>query len=551
MPFGEVANHCFYPLNCNQMDTINEKYNVKITVLSPLNIGAGAEKDWIKGVDFVVKGNILYHLSLNKMIQQGVDMEKLSSYFANKDDKSILGFIGNKLDEVKDACFTFPIDSSNDVKTCIKNELNNKPIIPGSSLKGAIRSIIYQYLLGKDHDNRPSEKDYFGRSTKGDELMRFIKFSDAEFERTELINTKIFNLRNDKNNWLGGWKHEFRGKTSNKFEPIGFNTIYETIPAKAISIANIMLSKCTFDKIDHANKAMKEKLFDIKFLFQIINNHTRAYIDKEIQFFETYATDKTGEIIDFLNQIKTEISSENSSCVLKMSAGSGFHSITGDWQYSDYVNTGLNNGKKKYKSRKIAVHGDVFSMMGFVKLSTVSDEEFVLIRKEKQERLQKIELDMQLEQERVAEERRKIVENKYGELISRAKRHFENEAYDDSRALLKKAEELLPEGDKHRDLLDKINNIIEEQRRKQEEERERLSNMSPDEREKEKFVKATKEQLGELINASLLNRDLTNSFFQWLKDFLKQRGLWKTEGKPEKDKTVKRCLSIEKKISNN
>lgn len=43
-----------------------------------------------------------------------------------------------------------------------------------------------------------------------------------------------------------------------------------------------------------------------------------------------------------------------------MSAGSGFHSITGDWQFSDYTNTeiwkdGRNAGKMKYKSRKIAV----------------------------------------------------------------------------------------------------------------------------------------------------------------------------------------------------
>jgi CRISPR/Cas system CSM-associated protein Csm5 (group 7 of RAMP superfamily) len=489
------------------------------------------------------------------MVQNGIDMEKLSLHFANKDDKAVLGLIGNKLDEIKDVFFTLPVNSSNDVKTCIRNELNNKPIIPGSSLKGAIRSIIYQYLLGNTHDNHPNEKVYFGSSTKGDELMRFIKFSDAEFSVTKLVNTKIFNLQSDKNNnWYGGWKHEFKGRTSKEFKPIGFNTIYEIIPPKETSITNIMFSKYIFDKIPlpHIHKTEKERLFDMKFLFQIINNHTKKYIDKEIQFFKTYATDKTDEIIASLNQIKTEISADNSSCVLKMSAGSGFHSITGDWQYNDYVHIGnWNNGKHKYKSRKIAINGDHFSMMGFVKLSAISNEEFVLIQQEKKEILQKIEFEMQVEKERIATERREIIENEYEKLIFNANRCFENAEYDDSRRLLGKAEKLLSEGDKHRDLLDKIGKTIEKQKRVQAEEKERLSNMSSDEREKEKFVKATKDQYGELINASISNMDLTNSFFQWLKDFLKQHNLWKTEGKPEKDKTVKRCLSIDKKLSNN
>ncbi|MDR3272567.1 MAG: hypothetical protein LBT29_03675 [Flavobacteriaceae bacterium] len=42
------------------MDTLNQKFNIEITVLSPLSIGAGAEKDWVKGIDFVVKNKKLW-----------------------------------------------------------------------------------------------------------------------------------------------------------------------------------------------------------------------------------------------------------------------------------------------------------------------------------------------------------------------------------------------------------------------------------------------------------------------------------------------------------
>jgi CRISPR/Cas system CSM-associated protein Csm5 (group 7 of RAMP superfamily) len=69
-----------------------------------------------------------------------------------------------------------PVNSGNDIKSFIKNELTNKPIIPGSSLKGAVRSVILEYLLQGKKPQRLNEKDYFGDSNKGDELMRFIKF---------------------------------------------------------------------------------------------------------------------------------------------------------------------------------------------------------------------------------------------------------------------------------------------------------------------------------------------------------------------------------------
>ena len=63
-----------------------------------------------------------------------------------------------------------------------------------------------------------------------------------------------------------------------------------------------------------------------------------------------------------------------------MSAGSGFHSITGDWQFKNYSQTGIweqgrHAGKKKYKSRKIAEWNGYLSLMGFVKLRYILPEE--------------------------------------------------------------------------------------------------------------------------------------------------------------------------------
>ncbi|MDR3272566.1 MAG: RAMP superfamily CRISPR-associated protein [Flavobacteriaceae bacterium] len=398
--------------------------------------------------------------------------DELTSYFAAKNEAGLLKKIEGKLEAVSDKIISLPTDTANDVKSFIKNELSGNPIIPGSSLKGAVRSVILDYLIGTQKPTRLDEKDYFGDSNKGDELMRFIKFSDAEFSETTIVNTKIFNLKGSGNNWTGGWKHEFKGGTNDKYKPNGFNTLCEALLPSEKSVCSIMLSKISFGKIVNQNLIHeKQKLFDLKELFQIINNHTKAYLDKEIQFFTQFFTDKTNEIIESLNNIKNQIPNDNSYCVLKMSAGSGFHSITGDWQYDDYVNIGIwsggrNDGKKKYKSRKIAIHDGVFSLMGFVKLQPISDEELGRRNLEKEAEKQRIANEKQAEQNHLEEEKR--IEREYDAKIIEAESFFSKEKYEEALDCFEEAKTLLSDGKKHGEQIVQITNILITKRLKRE-----------------------------------------------------------------------------------
>jgi len=313
---------------------------------------------------------------MKKMIEYGINPAELTTFFASKNHRGLLRKVERFLGEVSDRIMSLPADSNNDIKTFIKNELSGKPIIPGSSLKGALRSVILKYLLRGERPERLNEKNYFGDANEGDELMRFIKISDAEFEDTALVNTKIFNLHKVGNNWEGGWKHAFRGRpgspaTDNHFNPIGFNTIYESLLPSQRSRCTIMLSELGFNKIStHSHLEEKEELFNIHELFNTVNQHTYDYISKEIDFFNNYSqAENSNKIISQLNRISNEIPDHDElcdSCVLKMSAGSGFHSITGDWQYEDYAINQV--GEQKFKSRKIAIYRERFYPMGFVKL---------------------------------------------------------------------------------------------------------------------------------------------------------------------------------------
>jgi hypothetical protein len=200
--------------------------------------------------------------------------------------------------------------------------------------------------------------------------MRFFQFTDIHFEDTFLTNTKIFNLHNNQVNELaGGWKHG-RNETNDKFHATGFTTIYESLQPSIKG--NLMLSfKGVIEQL--YVEAVKNNKIQLppthtaawltknptEQLCQIINTHTLRMLKKEIAFFENYQIDdNTGRVLSKLNDLKNKVErlqDSSKECILRLSAGSGFHSITGDWQYDDYVNTGEHhNGKRKYKSRKIS-----------------------------------------------------------------------------------------------------------------------------------------------------------------------------------------------------
>lgn len=479
------------------MEGINKKYDIVMEVLTPLNIGAGAEKDWVKGVDYIVKGNTLYKLSLKKIAKEGIDLTKLSSYFAQKNNDGVSQIIGNKLDAVCDLKKTIPNDSDNDIKSFIKNQLTGNPVIPGSSIKGAIRSIMFDYL----RDNERNEKEVFGSSNDGDEFMRFIKLSDIEFEKTELVNTKIFNLQGGDNHWRGGWKHELREGTNSKYNPIGFNTIYESIEPGQKSIGTIMLSEKAFNlfgKKLQKNGDKKEKLLSIDNFFSVINQHTKEYLQKEKAFFEKFSTDKTERIIYSIDRLLDQIPTNNNYCIFKMSAGSGFHSITGDWQFDDY-SSGILDRKRdrnaKPKSRKIAINGDIFSLMGFVKLRILSEAEINELKGLKEERILKIaeeqaETARKREEEERLEKEQLLKTEKYESLIVEAKELEANNEYELAYSIYKQAKDLLSEGKKHDDAIIRLEKLF--QQIEIEKKRQKIIDEANRQAEEEKKVRISK-----------------------------------------------------------
>ena len=512
----------------------DKKYAIELEVITPLSVGAGNDNDWLRGIDYVQKNGKVYVLDIKKAVENGIDIDRLTSLFGNSDEKGISLLIGGKLEQVSRYIFTSPVPTTNAIKTFLRTQLYSKPVIAGSSIKGSVRSALFHYLREK---GEKTNEEVFGNMKDGTDLMRFIRIADIEMPSTVLVNTKIFNLRKDGSEWYGGWKHrgtDFEGNshTDEHYNPIGFNTLYECVKPREKGLGSISLAGNAFELMEaQTNKNVsyaekKRQLFagDIRGLFHIINQVTKTYLLKEKAFFEKYSAERSYELEDNIQTLLNMIPGDDSCCLMKMSAGVGFHSITGDWQYDDYEQTGLwtdgrNAGKKKYKSRKTAEYNKHLQLMGFVKLRALSADEVSLYAKSLQKehgeiidsiiapaRLRTAERQKRMDEERsrqLAKEKEKQNEKLCQELLEKAQQSYNESLWDDAIAKAGEAISLYPNNQEAAALIERSKKSKEvEEFRKTEKEAETLKFQQP---------------LVEVIKGKSSAGNLVGTTIKWLK----------------------------------
>ena len=455
----------------SEMTMEDKRYPIELEIITPLSVGAGNDNDWVKGLDFVQKDGKVYVIDVHKVAVAGIDVESITQLFLKYDNDGICQLLGNKIRELSRYVFNLPAKTDNNVKTFLRSQMFDKPLVAGSSIKGSIRSALFNYLRTNEEKN----EDVFGNMKDGTDFMRFVRIGDVEMPSTVLVNTKLFNLRKEGEEWLGGWKL-FMNKTTGSYDPVGFNTLYECVVPGNKGLGNITLAANAFSLLDkygqvkspYADKKLYVLNDPISHLFQIINNVTREYLLKERAFFEKYNADRSDEVLDNIDLLMSMIPDDGSFCLLKMSSGVGFHSITGDWQFDDYDKTkfwtdGRHAGKKKYKSRKIAEYNQRLQLMGFVRLRAISQEE----ASEKEQALMQIHLNQheqkldairqhetELKQKLAEEQARKqaAVEEKrkqehYNLLLQQAHDSYNNKLWAEAIAKADEAATLYPEKD--------------------------------------------------------------------------------------------------------
>ncbi|MBL7791854.1 MAG: type III-A CRISPR-associated RAMP protein Csm5 [Saprospiraceae bacterium] len=227
-------------------------------------------------------------------------------------------------------------------KNALREQLHDgmgKPILPGSSLKGAIRTAIFaQFIYKNTHllnnranlqnrrgkfDDRELIKRCFGKDPNHD-ILRLLQVGDAFFEGTQCYSSNIVNQSGEK--WITG------SRTPGK-DPMQF---LEAIPAGSCNTGYVDF------RIDDALFQMAEKkdvftgdisIVQFHRLFPLLNDHIKDIVEREIKYWEDEGNPEAiGDYMEELGKILEVIEAcDEKSCVIRLGWGTGYRTMTGAW----------------------------------------------------------------------------------------------------------------------------------------------------------------------------------------------------------------------------
>jgi CRISPR/Cas system CSM-associated protein Csm5 (group 7 of RAMP superfamily) len=362
-----------------------DQRDIHVEVISPVHVGIGRESDYIKGLDFLYRNGEYYFLNQEKLIAS-LDKHELaivSSYLAQGKFREFSDIVAKRLNNqtVTHKCYS-EFQATESIKRTYADALG-KWVIPGSSLKGVFRSILLTYLY---KTLRLPEERYSERSLLGSidaNLMRFIQVADCMMQPDtypQVFPTKIFSADQIRGSKVGQWKHARQGGHDDRFSAQGFVSYYEMLPIDAEGSFRMKWGASQYLVSQQGNRMPNiEHVFrdkDLNWFFEEARIQMNNFLEKELAFFEAYPNEdiESSNLLDDIRWMLEE-NQKKESCLIRVGANVGFHSITGDWRYSnDHTRTGFDtkSGAIKYKTRKLVFMQDdlgfAYYLPGFVRL---------------------------------------------------------------------------------------------------------------------------------------------------------------------------------------
>lgn len=265
------------------------------------------------------------------------------------------------------------------------------PYLPGSSLKGAIRTALFADYLMKNYKeqdipegklgtvhkfsgkfnigDKPLQQEVFGRDPNSD-WLRMLQVGDCYFQNgtlaafAETLNEKGANQR-----------YEIKGDVRQLIEyiPAGKNTEFQiNIPEKHRDLI--------LRKEPQLFKSVARQLA-APWLCKLVQAHSLRLLQNEIEFFaDADLPNEADQLNDFMQELLDDAKKfEENTCLLRLGFGTGYRNMTGDWVkdlvhdddlYDDIATATRRNsrynGMPLPKSRKIMFDG---VLPGYVKLT--------------------------------------------------------------------------------------------------------------------------------------------------------------------------------------
>lgn len=383
--------------------------HVLIETLTPLHVGSGR----------LLQGNTEYLYFANERTIAVVDERKVLGIIGEDQLEKWINIIDNGTDlltylNTRRPGLT-PIETSRRMMVVlgkrspggnqtVREQLfsgNGQPILPGSSLKGSIRTAVLNALIQekpgaarnisafKDADFKGNPKykgnkletKYTGPDPNHD-VFRLLRIGDAHFDQTVCLLSETLNEKGD-----GSFEMKESVKQFIECIPAGAETICRfQIPAELKAQLAEVRYRETGDKMPHRDRMEWPKLL------KDINDNTRRLIQKELDRYQTqHLPNEATEYVDSLRDMMSGLKANQ--CVIRVGFGTGYLNMTGGWAEEQWRNVpGLDFAKEMDdlatgvrrkatynlfslpKSRKMVLGG---VPLGFLKLTLFSESEWI------------------------------------------------------------------------------------------------------------------------------------------------------------------------------
>ncbi len=347
-------------------------FKVKLTTLTPVNIGSGEILSQF--CDYVYDKGFIYYLDYDLIAQELLKMpdgEKLIDEFVAivraqaggsvQNRFRIKGFLENTgLDFKNFASKKIAVDGETKEQIQLQVKSGGRPYIPGSSLKGAIRTAIISYFFAPNSEkNIKDVRGYIGQDILGkfnDDILKFLQVSDSmPFEEEDLGIVKFyrFNLKTDK---------------------MDIPVVKEVIPPSRESTF-IIGFKAKKGQVDSRFEFLEEGKGDI--VFEMINKYSRKNVENEMEYLKRSNSSELQDVKEFYNGLLDVISSADNTKEAYLRIGSGktyydntiAHHLSKDF-VKDIVSRNFKKADPNFfpKTRTLVLHNGQKLAPGWVKL---------------------------------------------------------------------------------------------------------------------------------------------------------------------------------------
>lgn len=372
---------------------------IKIRTLTPVHIGSGETliygNDFVRGTDddgYDAMGIISPEKVLSIIGEDNLSKWVSSIERGNSTDEIIKSF--GKDVTISDYCSRIlglyaDVKPSDTLRELLHDGLGHS-YIPGSSIKGAIRTAVFSSIINNSKIDNICDKvvdrngyttkvhasklehDIFGSDPNTD-VFRFLKISDAIFNNDYNIALRMVNI-NER-------QHQSFWDTSK-------SQLIEALDAGEETNFHLKIDNTAYEFSKSKVNSIPDCMSTIVKLFDTINKHTESLVNSEIEYWSEKAElDDSDMVFEYINKMKSILSNiqhasntKGNECVLRVGYGSGWKFITGGWseQLDNFESVIVpkarpnNRHYQEYsfpKSRRVS---DEMEILGFVKLSIVN-----------------------------------------------------------------------------------------------------------------------------------------------------------------------------------